>query len=118
MDIETIRTYCLAKKGVEECLPFDDVTLVFKVMGKMFLLISLDSQPPRFNAKCEPEKAIGFRENYSCVLPGYHMNKTHWNSIICDGTANKTLIKQWIDDSYHLIVKSLSKKLQQELQEM
>ncbi len=118
MDIEAIRTYCLSKKATEECFPFDDVTLVFKVMGKMFLLISLDAQPPSFNAKCEPEKAIELRENHSCVQPGYHMSKIHWNTITCDGSVSKTLIKQWIDDSYDLAVKSLTKKLQKELQEM
>lgn len=115
MDIEIIRDYCLAKKGIEECFPFDDTTLVFKVMGKMFLLISLDSQPISFNAKCNPEKAIELRENHTCVQPGYHMNKTHWNTIICDGSVNQKLIKQWIDDSYDLVVKTLPKKVQLEL---
>lgn len=115
MNIETIRTYCLSKKGVEECFPFDEVTLVFKVMGKVFLLTSLERQPLSFNAKCAPEKAIELRENYSCVQPGYHMNKTHWNTITCDGSVSEKLLKQWIDDSYDLVVKSLPKKVQLQL---
>ena len=110
MNSEEIREYCLQKKAVEESFPFDNSTLVFKVAGKMFLLMGLDSNPLQFNAKCEPDKAIELREKYSCVIPGYHMNKQHWNSIICDGTASKKLIFQWIDDSYDLIVASLTKK--------
>ena len=115
MFIDELREYCITKKGVEECLPFGPETLVFKVMGKMFLLTSLDSQPAQFNVKCNPEKAIELRENYGCVLPGYHMNKNHWNTIICDGSANDKLLKQWVDDSYNLVVESLPKKLQQDL---
>lgn len=115
MHIEALREYCLTKKGVEECLPFGPETLVFKVMGKVFLLAGLDSQPLQFNVKCEPNKALELRENYTCVIPGYHMNKQHWNSIICDGSASDKLITSWIDDSYHLIVSSLTKKLKQEL---
>lgn len=115
MDIEQLRDYCLAKKGVEEGFPFGPETLVFKVMGKMFLLTGIASQPLQFNAKCDPEQAITLRETYSCVLPGYHMNKQHWNTIICDGTASDKFLKQWIDDSYILIVNSLPKKTKAEL---
>lgn len=115
MYIDELREYCISKKGVEECLPFGPETLVFKVMGKMFLLAGLDTQPVQFNVKCNPEKAIELRENYSCVLPGYHMDKKHWNTIICDGSVNDKLLKQWVDDSYNLIVESLPKKLKQNL---
>ena len=115
MQLEEIREYCLLKKGVEECLPFGNDTLVFKVMGKVFLLTGIDGQPVQFNVKCDPEKVIELRENYSCVLPGYHMNKKHWNTIVCDGSVNKKLIESWIDDSYNLIVVSLTKKLKAEL---
>jgi predicted DNA-binding protein (MmcQ/YjbR family) len=118
MNVEDLRDYCIAKKGVEECFPFDETTLVFKVLGKVFLLCGIDSNPLQFNVKCEPAKAIELRENYSCVIPGYHMNKTHWNSIICDGQASDNIIKSWIDDSYNLIVASLTKKLQAELQNL
>ena len=115
MFIDELREYCLSKKGVEECLPFGPETLVYKVMGKVFLLTGLESEPVQFNAKCDPEKALELRENYSCVIPGYHMNKKHWNTIICDGSANNKLIKQWIDDSYQLVSDSLTKKLREEL---
>lgn len=118
MHLDEIREYCLKKKGVEECMPFGNDTLVFKVMGKMFLLSGIDSQPTQFNAKCDPEKAIELRENFSCVLPGYHMNKQHWNTIISDGRATDKQLKEWIDDSYNLVVSSLTKKLKQELEKL
>ena len=77
MDIEQIRTYCLSKTGVEEAMPFGPDVVVFKTSGKIFLLLSLDTAPTQFNVKCNPEKAEELREAYSCVLPGYHMNKKH-----------------------------------------
>ncbi len=117
MHIETLRDYCLSKKCVEECFPFDDTTLVFKVMGKLFLLVGINSTPLQFNVKCEPTKAIELRETYSYVLPGYHMSKIHWNTIICDGQASQKQLQQWIDDSYNLIVASLPKKIQSQLLE-
>lgn len=114
MNIESLREYCLSKKGVTEGFPFDDVTLVFKVMNKMFALTSL-SGDFSVNLKCDPEKAIQLREEYSFVLPGYHMNKKHWNTINIDDTVSEKLLIEWIDDSYDLIVKSLTKKLREEL---
>ena len=116
MHLEEIREYCLSKKGVEEGFPFGEDTLVFKVMGKMFLLTGIDSSPVQFNAKCDPEKAIELRENYTCVMPGYHMNKQHWNTIICDGSAPRKKVQEWIDDSYNLVVSSLTKRLKSELE--
>lgn len=118
MHLEELRDYCLSKKGVEEGFPFGEETLVFKVMGKMFLLTGIESQPIQFNAKCDPEKAIELREQYSCVLPGYHMNKQHWNTIICDGSVNRKKIQEWVDDSYNLVVSSLTKKLKTELENL
>jgi len=115
MFVDELRGHCISKKGVEECLPFGPNTLVFKVMGKIFLLASLDTQPVQFNVKCNPEKAIELREIYNCVLPGYHMDKKHWNTVQCDGSASDAVLKQWIDDSYNLIVESLPKKLKQDL---
>jgi len=115
MSAEEIREYCLLKKGVTEGFPFDEETLVFKAGGKMFLLISLDSDPVSFNAKCDPQKAIELREKYDFVQPGYHMNKQHWNTITCDGRASKKQIFEWIDHSYDLIVQSLPKKQREEL---
>ncbi len=110
MNIEELREYCLKKTAVNESFPFDNNTLVFKVGGKMFLLANINLNPLQFNAKCLPQKAIELRETYSCVLPGYHMNKAHWNTIICNGIVSKKLILGWIDDSYELVVTSLSKK--------
>ncbi len=118
MNLDEIREYCLVKKGVEECLPFDNETLVFKVIGKMFLLTGIESQPVQFNVKCDPEKAIELREKHTCVLPGYHMNKQHWNTIICDGSVNSKQIQEWIDNSYNLVVSSLTKKLRTELENL
>lgn len=118
MNLEELREYCLRKKGVEESFPFDNNTLVFKVMGKMFLLTGLEYQPVQFNAKCDPDKAVELREKYDCVQPGYHMNKQHWNTVICDGSVSQKLLRQWIDDSYDLIVASLPKKLKAELEEL
>lgn len=110
MSAEEIREYCILKKGVTEGFPFDAETLVFKVAGKMFLLMSLDSNPVQFNVKCDPQKAIELREKYNFVQPGYHMSKVHWNTIVCEGRTSKKLIYTWIDDSYDLIVQSLPKK--------
>lgn len=103
MNIESIREYCISKTGAEESFPFGDDTLVFKVKGKIFLLAGLDNDPLQFNVKCNPEKAIELRENYACVIPGYHMNKKHWNTIIVDGSVSNKLLKEWIDDSYSLV---------------
>ena len=110
MNIEEIRAYCLLKEEVEECFPFDAETLVFKVQGKMFLLCGLDAIPLSFNAKCNPEKAEAFREQYSSILPGYHMNKKHWNTIVCDGSIPKKMLLELIDHSYELVYKKPSKK--------
>jgi predicted DNA-binding protein (MmcQ/YjbR family) len=107
MNIETIREYCLSKKGAIEDYPFDEVTLVIKVAGKMFALISLDSIPLQMNLKCDPEKAIELREIYESVLPGWHMNKKYWNTIILDGSTRWSEIKEWIDHSYDEVVKKI-----------
>ena len=113
MNVEEIRAYCIDKKGVTESFPFDNDTLVFKVLDKIFLLISLERQPLRINVKCDPEKAIELRESYSDnILPGYHMNKLHWNTVVINQELSNTLIKKFIDDSYHLVLKSLPKAKQ------
>ena len=113
MNIEEVREYCLNKKGVTESFPFDDVTLVFKVMNKMFALLALDGDLS-INLKCQPEKAIELRERYDFVKPGYHMNKKHWNTVEIYRCTDNKLIREWIDDSYDLVVKSLPKKLRAE----
>jgi predicted DNA-binding protein (MmcQ/YjbR family) len=114
MNIEELRTWCISKKGVSEDFPFDVSTLVFKVMGKMFALTDLEGDLS-INLKCDPEKAVELRELYPCVLPGYHMNKRHWNTILVDGSVPDQLIRQWIDHSYALVVEKLSKKQRDEL---
>lgn len=116
MNIEELRDYCIVKKGVEETLPFGPDTLVFKVIGKVFLLAGLDSNPLEFNVKCDPEKAVELRDQYSCVLPGFHMNKKHWNTIIADGSVSDKKLKEWIDHSYEMVVKGLTKKEREKLQ--
>lgn len=103
MNIEEIRAYCLSKAGAEEGLPFGPDTLVYKVRGKIFLLMGMENDPLRFNVKCDPEKALELREEYPCVQPGYHMNKKHWNTIVVDGSVSGELLREWIDDSYELV---------------
>lgn len=115
MHIEEFRSFCLSLKGVEDGFPFGPDTLVFKVMGKMFCLCGLEKQPLQFNVKCEPERAIELREEFSGVIPGYHMNKQHWNTVVLDGSFTDEQARQWIVDSYDLIVGSLPKKLKSEL---
>ena len=115
MNIEALREYILKKPSVTEGFPFDDVSLVFKVKispegkprkDRIFLIASLDASPLQFNAKCDPDKAILLREEYpETVLPGYHMNKQHWNTIIVDGRLTGKQLKEMIDDSYNLIAK-------------
>ncbi|MEP6700398.1 MAG: MmcQ/YjbR family DNA-binding protein [Bacteroidota bacterium] len=103
MNVESLHEYCLSKAGAEETLPFGPDTVVYKVGGKAFLLSGLDSQNLRFNVKCDPEKAIELREEFGCVLPGYHMNKKHWNTIVVDGSVSTKQLKEWIDHSYDLV---------------
>jgi len=117
MNIEEYRDYCISKKGVTESFPFDESTLVFKVMNKMFALTGVE-EFAFINLKCDPEIAIELRETYEGVEPGYHMNKSLWNSVYTQKDVSDKLIYQWIDDSYDLIVSSLTKKLQRELENL
>lgn len=117
MNIEELRDYCLDQPGTEESTPFGPDTLVFKVMGKIFLLTGLDEEDFRFNVKCDPGKAIELRERFPCVLPGYHMNKKHWNTIVVDGSIDRSLLQEWIDDSYRLVVRSLPPAARKKIQE-
>lgn len=114
MNIEEIRTYCLEKKQVTEEMPFGNDTLVFKVMGKIFALMNLEGKL-RVNLKCDPELANRLREQSDAVIPGYHMNKKLWNTIIVDGRITENQLKKWIDDSYQLVVEKLPKKEQTDL---
>jgi predicted DNA-binding protein (MmcQ/YjbR family) len=102
MNIEDLRDYCISKPAVTEGFPFGDDTLVFKVRGKIFALANLDGDLS-INLKCDPEKALALRDHYSCVQPGYHMNKKHWNTVTVDGSVPDTVIHEWIDHSYDLV---------------
>ncbi len=110
MDIETIREYCLSKPGVEEMLPFGPDVLVYKVKGKIFLLLALESSPLRISVKCDPDKALELREEYDAVVPGYHLNKKHWNTITIDGSFSSKLLKEWISHSYELVAGAAKKR--------
>ncbi len=115
MNIEELREYCLAKKGVTESFPFDETTLVFKVAGKMFCLTDLVDDFA-VALKNDPEKNMELRERFPAVKPGYHMNKQHWNTVSIDGSISDKMLKQLIDESYRIIVNKLPKKFREELQ--
>ncbi len=118
MDITAFRDYCLRKKGTVEAFPFDEATLVFKVMGKMFALLPLDEDTPRANLKCDPERAVELREQWpEAILPGWHMNKKHWNTICIEALPDR-LVCELIDHSRELVVAGLSRKQRQQLDEL
>lgn len=114
MNIEELRDYCLSKPGATEGLPFGEETLVFKVGEKIFLLVGL-TEGNSFNAKCDPERAITLREQYEEIIPGYHMNKKHWNTVDMNGRLTLKQLREIIDHSYELIFNSLPKKKQEEI---
>lgn len=115
MNKEEAMKYCLSSPGAELTFPFDQVTEVFKVGGKMFALIANGDDPVRLNLKCDPLLSPDLREQYPAIIPGYHMNKTHWNSLILDGTLDEDMIKGLIEHSYELVLSSLPKKVQSEI---
>jgi len=119
MNIDTIRDYCLNKKGVSEDFPFDADTLVFKVMGKMFVLLPLEKWEKGeafINLKCDPDYAIELREAYDSIEPGFHMSKTHWNSLyLYKNELNPKFVCELIDHSYEMVVKGMTKKLRDAL---
>jgi predicted DNA-binding protein (MmcQ/YjbR family) len=108
MNASDIRDYCIGKKAVTESFPFDENVLVFKVCGKIFLLISL-AEASTINLKCDPEYAIELREKYTEIVPGFHMNKKHWNTVTIDEGLSKKLILELIDHSYDMVLKGLTK---------
>jgi predicted DNA-binding protein (MmcQ/YjbR family) len=110
MELETFRNFCLGLAGVTEEMPFGESTLVYKVSGKMFALTDIDNFES-INLKCDPEMAVELRERYNAVLPGYHMNKQHWNTVLMDYSIADRQILQWTKDSYWLVVKKLPKKI-------
>jgi predicted DNA-binding protein (MmcQ/YjbR family) len=114
MNLDHFREHCLSLKGTTEQLPFDENTLVFKIMGKMFALCNMMTFE-FCNLKCDPEKAIVLREEHSEVTPAWHMNKKHWNSVSFMGDLSEQQIEQWVKDSYNLVVKNMPKKLRKQL---
>jgi predicted DNA-binding protein (MmcQ/YjbR family) len=110
MNIEEFRSYCLAKKFTEECFPFGEDTLVYKVKGKIFAITGLEDDVFAVNLKCEPERAIQLRDTYPEISPGYHMNKKHWNTVEFDSRLSDKLLKELIDHSFDLVVASLPVK--------
>jgi len=115
MNIEELREYCLSLKAVTEHFPFDEVTLVFKVMDKMFALIPLDNPQPQIVLKCDPDRAIELREQYENIVPAYHFNKKHWNSVIICPKLTTNILTELIVHSYDLVVSGLPKKSREEL---
>ena len=121
MNIQQYFDFCLSKKGVTEHFPFDEDTLVFKVGGKMFALSSLsewENGNPAANLKCDPEKADELRAEYDGINPGWHMSKVHWNTVKINADVPDKLLKELITDSYELVFKSLTKKIQTEITEL
>ena len=114
MNIETFREYCISKNGVSEEFPFDNQTLVFKVLGKMFALADVDLFEG-INLKCDPVWAIELREKYIAIIPGFHMNKKHWNTVAMDGTIPDSFVMELIDHSYELVVANLPRSLKEHL---
>jgi predicted DNA-binding protein (MmcQ/YjbR family) len=103
MHIESLRYYCLSKAGAVEETPFGPDTLVYKVDGKIFCLFSISDQPLSFNVKCDPDMAVELRIKYTCITPGYHMNKKHWNTVLINGQLKDSEIVSFIDISYSLV---------------
>jgi len=119
MNIEQLYDFCLSKKGVTEHFPFDEETLVFKVGGKMFCLTSLnewEKGTPSLNLKCDPDRAQELRAEYEAIIPGWHMSKIHWNTVSFNGDVSDKMMLELINDSYELVFKSLTKKIQDEIQ--
>lgn len=114
-ELVEVKAYLASKPGAVEEYPFGPSALVYKVGGKMFALVSEDERPLRINLKCEPALAVAQREMYAAVLPGYHMNKRHWNTVVLDGSIPADEIRAMLDDSYALVVKGLGKAVRERL---
>lgn len=119
MHIEQIRDYCLSKKATSDSFPFDEDTLVFKVLGKMFVLASLkwwERGEAAINLKADPEYSEELRAEYNSIRPGYHMSKKHWNTLyLHEGELQMQLVKDLIDHSYDMVVKGMTKKMRDSL---
>lgn len=116
MNFDSFYNYCITKAGVEESFPFNETTLVMKVMGKMFALTALDKEGFSVNLKCDPDWALELREEHPEITAGFHMNKKHWNTVDLQGDLPSSLVREMIDHSYALVVAKLPKKLKEELE--
>ena len=116
MEPQAIRSWLLHFPEVTETTPFDETTVVYKTAGKLFVLVDWDAKPLAFNLKCDPERAEQLRDQYACVLPGYHMNKKHWNTVVYDGSVEDTLFLEWVEHSFFRVAKGFPKAKQAALE--
>src|SRR5688572_21971806 len=114
MDVDALRALCLAKPGASEGYPYGPGALVMKVAGKVFAIIADEANPPTISLKCDPEIAEALRQSYEAVIPGYHLNKKHWNTVVADGSVDEQLA-DWVDDSYDLVVAGLPRRVRERL---
>lgn len=117
MNLDTIRSLLLSKPAVEETYPFDKVTMVPKVAGKMFALLALTDVPLRLTLKCDPDYSEVLRATYPAIQPGYYMNKQHWITLSFDGSLEPALVRSLIDESYRLVVRGLPRAIREQLLE-
>jgi predicted DNA-binding protein (MmcQ/YjbR family) len=117
IDLESLRTHCLRHPGTTEDSPFGENVLAYRVGGKIFALTDVENFPSSVNLKCDPERAVELRERYDGVLPGYHMNKKHWNTVMLDGSVPDREVREMIDHSYELVRASLKKAVREALKE-
>lgn len=115
MDLVDFIEYCLSRKAAEETTPFGPDVLVYKVCGKMFALAVPDDVPARVNLKCDPERSMDLRDEHEAIIPGFHMNKRHWNTVVLDGSLPEDLVQELVDHSYALVVKGMTKAQRAEL---
>ena len=115
MDLPNFIEYCLSRKAAEETTPFGPDVLVYKVCGKMFALAVPDDVPARVNLKCDPDRAVELRDEHEAIIPGFHMNKRHWNTVVLDGSLPDDLLRELVDHSYALVVKGMTKAQRAEL---
>lgn len=116
MDLAALRQYCAAKRAAVEEHPFGPGALVMKVGGKMFAIIAEDAEPVTISLKCEPELAVALRAEHDAVSPGYHLDKRHWNTVTLDGTVADAEVRDWIDDSYDLVVEGLPRRVRERIE--
>ena len=115
MNLADLQAYLLAKEGATADTPFGPDVLVYKVRNKVFALVAWNANPLHISLKCRPTHALALRAEYKAVKPGYHLNKEHWNTVTLDGSIALPVIEAMIDESYTLVVRGLSKRVQQQL---